>query len=70
MAASLLLLLLGYTLKQHYSSLWQFYGGGADISMADMDDGNVSLDAIIYRIVCLLSGNIGSAAGLLLGSTG
>jgi hypothetical protein len=51
MASSLLLPLLGYCIRQHYSSLWQFYGGGADLSMADMDEGHVSAPALL--LLCL-----------------
>jgi hypothetical protein len=61
MAASLLLPLLGYTIKQHYASLWQFYGGGADISMADMDEANVSSGPLhLALIVWCLAGLLGS----------
>uniref|UniRef100_A0A383WE17 Selenoprotein O n=1 Tax=Tetradesmus obliquus TaxID=3088 RepID=A0A383WE17_TETOB len=53
MARTLLLPLLGYTIKQHFPGLWAFYGGGQDLTMAGMDEANV-LDMVgdWYAEVC------------------
>jgi hypothetical protein len=55
LAGPLLLPLLGYTIKHHYSGLWQFYGGGQDLSMADMDEGHVRRMVLGFVVSCVLS---------------